>query len=106
MDEHVYVYIIRRTGSNEYKIGYSKHPEQRRRELQVAQGRKLEVVATYGTYRPIELETFLHDLLHPNRLRGEWFDLSPSWLNTILFEVHTRYSVTHPHLFDAQEINE
>ena len=83
------VYIIKR--DNEYKVGYSKHPEKRLKQLQTGNGQRLELLKVYNGGK--ELERKIQDKLRSHiigkqsNLVGEWFKISDKWLNVILFEI-------------------
>lgn len=77
MSEITYLYVM--SAGVMVKIGFSKAPERRLRQLQTGQGETLvlihkEAVAT-EIVRP--LEKVLHADLRHHRIRGEWFNLSP-----------------------------
>ena len=69
------VYLIKSEGSN-YKIGTSKHPEKRLRQLQTGNQEKLELVNTFQTNYAALVETTLHNRFSHLRQNGEWFTLS------------------------------
>jgi hypothetical protein len=69
------VYLIRLENTNDYKIGYSKDPEQRIRGLQTANGGKLELIETVETEFGFKLESHLHRHYSLKRKLGEWFEL-------------------------------
>ncbi len=59
------------------KIGVTKDPEQRRKEIQVGTPFKIEVRKAKNVEHPLRVERYLHKALSSYRLRGEWFDLPP-----------------------------
>jgi hypothetical protein len=68
--DHLYFIQADKTGL--IKIGRSKHPKKRLKELQTGCGTKLKLIAVFegkGSY-----ETTMHDKLKPWRKKGEWFD--------------------------------
>lgn len=71
-----YVYFIQ-AGKGHIKIGVSKDPEARLRELQVgASGRELVLLATLpfrSREEAFEMEKYLHAELAKFRINGEWF---------------------------------
>jgi predicted GIY-YIG superfamily endonuclease len=71
-----YVYFIQ-AGKGHIKIGVSKDPEARLKDLQVgSSGRELVVLATlpFNTRaEAFEMEKYLHTELARFRINGEWF---------------------------------
>lgn len=68
------VYFIQEEGSNYVKIGSSRTPETRLKDIQVHNPRKLELVRMIdGGDRA---ETILHAMFRKDRVRGEWFNIS------------------------------
>ena len=64
------IYFIK--SGNYVKIGYSKEPKQRLKELQTANPLKLTLMGTIpGTY---STEKALHSLYNKYKKRGEWFN--------------------------------
>lgn len=80
-----YIYII---GSDHppYKVGISKDPERRLRNLQTGHPQKLRIHCLRETNgeRTKLLEGAIHHHLRMHRTNGEWFDLD---YETILLEV-------------------
>ncbi len=69
------VYLLKTEGSN-YKIGTSKHPEKRLRQLQTGNQETLELVGSYESKFASLIETTLHRQFSHLKRSGEWFDLS------------------------------
>ena len=74
------IYIIHATTTNAFKVGYTtRHPEKRRRNLQVGCPQRLEVWDSFeikdGSGEFWELEA--HKWLDHCHIRGEWFQASP-----------------------------
>ena len=89
------VYLINRSGTNEYKVGLSKHPAKRLLQLQTGNAQKLILIEQWEGDR--ELEKRVHDKLRvsiegrQDKIgRGEWFNIEKKWLNVILFEIRTK----------------
>lgn len=70
-----YVYFIGDEKLKTVKIGYSKNPWARVKDLQTGRPAKLSVVATLKTTEVSE--TQVHDLFADEREAGEWFRVSP-----------------------------
>lgn len=70
------IYLIRRTDKNAYKIGKSKNPKKRIKQLQTANDSILELLYEFSSNYPDKLERFLHLHFHIKKMEGEWFELS------------------------------
>jgi hypothetical protein len=73
LDADMHLYVIRETESGRVKIGISRDPERRLRELQVGNSQKLEILATRKAYNGFADETLLHKTFSADQIRGEWF---------------------------------
>lgn len=71
-----YIYLIKLEKENLYKIGYSKKPTQRLKELQTANGGRLELIKSIEVNFGYKVETFLHKYYFFKRKLGEWFELN------------------------------
>ena len=85
-----YVYLIRSGSSTQYKIGHSKNPNKRLKQLQTGHPEKLFLVHTISCteYPARRIENFLHTRLmfHRSRPGSEWFNLTKdlvAWLTGI-----------------------
>ena len=74
----VYVMIDKNTGF--YKIGRSVNPKQRERTLQ---SEKPTIELLFNHDARVKDEKQLHSIFNEKRVRGEWFDLNGSDLQTI-----------------------
>lgn len=70
-----YVYFIRAQESGLYKIGVSKNPKKRIKQLQTGNGEDLIIIESFKSEYPHKLEIALHNTFSPNKKRGEWFSL-------------------------------
>ena len=79
-DEPCYVYLMEDTSNGYHKIGISNHPEYRERTLQSEKPTIEKVCAKQFPSRQIAtaIESALHTSFAAKRVRGEWFNLSPS----------------------------
>jgi len=89
------IYLIQRDGTHEFKLGYSKHPEKRLRELQTGNSGKLLLIKVWDGDRALEKK--IHDKLRVSIKdkqdkigRGEWFWIDDDWLRVVLFEITHR----------------
>lgn len=69
-----YVYIIWSPMANLFKVGQSKNPKRRIRELKTAIPGGLEVTHIIPTDDMDATERFLHEEANHIRVDGEWFD--------------------------------
>jgi hypothetical protein len=88
----MYIYVI--TDGKNHKIGISKAPKRRLKQLQTACAQKLQLIKTYKVTKKNarKLEHQLHKMFWQSRLRhdGEWFALSTAHLE-VLEEWLTNY---------------
>ncbi len=68
-DDHLY--IIQSDVTGMIKIGRSKDPVKRLKQLQTGNPNKLKLIATFE--KEGWKENILHERLRPFRLQGEWF---------------------------------
>lgn len=70
-----FLYLFRQIGTDDYKIGVSKHPEKRIMELNIGNPQKMELIFKYPTEVPYKLETSLHKYFNSKRYENsEWFN--------------------------------
>ena len=69
------VYLIRSKETGDYKIGISKNPQKRLKQLQTGNSSELELVETYKSKYANKIEKTLHNLLSHYKKEGEWFEL-------------------------------
>jgi hypothetical protein len=76
----VYVYLIRSNTNSYYKIGISKNPKLRLKQLQTASAEELELIETYESEFASKIEKALHIRFDLYKTiigkRNEWFRLS------------------------------
>jgi hypothetical protein len=70
-----YIYLIFSTESGYYKIGISKNPNRRIKQLQTGNGEELQLIDKFKTKYYLEVEKCLHGIYGPFRKHGEWFEL-------------------------------
>lgn len=68
-----YVYVAKEAISGRYKIGISKHPEARIKQLNVGNPEQLELIHAYLAVDGYKSEQLAHDVMSQYNLRGEWF---------------------------------
>lgn len=72
------IYIIQRAGFLEFKIGYSKDPIRRVKELQTGSSSPLRLVFFCYCSGSVRIERSLHEYFKQRKTResGEWFSLT------------------------------
>ena len=71
-------YLMKDTTNNFYKIGYSTNPEQRESTLQ-SEKPTIKMVKVWDKF----IEKELHEKYKDQRVRGEWFKLTPTQVKYI-----------------------
>lgn len=67
-----YIYVI--SNGNHYKIGFSKNPEKRVKQLQTGNSHKLELVyMVHFVIAPIRIIEKIAHRQFPNKIFGEWY---------------------------------
>ena len=71
-----YIYLIQSLEDSYYKVGVSKHPQQRIQELQTGNSSKLKLIGVYQSKFAHQIERALQRRYGHLHKEGEWFDLS------------------------------
>ncbi|MGL4615928.1 MAG: Rha family transcriptional regulator [Shewanella sp.] len=74
----IYVYAIRESETGRIKIGISRNPERRLKQLQIGNSHKLELVAYKKAENRYKDETAAHLDNKEHHIHGEWFNSSAS----------------------------
>lgn len=84
-DTRGYIYVVHST-SGHYKIGRSKDPHARFKQLTSTQGPYVyTLVNVLSTYDMFEAEADYHRMFEHKRVRGEWFELTEEELGPLLW---------------------
>jgi len=83
-----FVYCIRDDADEVVKLGYSKDPTRRVKQLQTGSPRPLRFICAIPGGR--DLEASLHQQLASQRISGEWFADSKGYLSDILTDLALR----------------
>ena len=83
-----YVYLIQSLENSHYKIGISKNPQRRIKELQTGNSSELRLVETYQSEYAEKIERTLQRRYSHIHKEGEWFDMSIS--NEVSFVAECR----------------
>lgn len=90
MESDRYVYVARESVSGRYKIGISKDPERRIKELNTGNPEKLNLVHAYlATEKGYKSEALAHAVYESERISGEWFS------STIDIKELPSYNILH-----------
>lgn len=73
-----HVYLIQETENGYYKIGVSKNPKKRVKQLNTGNSSMLKLVMSYESEIANKIEKTLHRKYSHLSKEGEWFDLSVS----------------------------
>lgn len=71
-----YVYLIQSLENGYYKIGVSKNPKKRIKQLKTGNSSKLKLIETYKSDLANKIEKSLHHRYSHLKKEGEWFELS------------------------------
>lgn len=77
----VHIYFIYAEGTNLVKIGKSRRPMKRVKDMQVGSASPLRVLLSFRANH--KTEVMLHELLRPHWSHGEWFRLDPPVLKVL-----------------------
>lgn len=70
-----YVYIIHAEGTDWFKVGRSKDPERRNKQLSAQTPYATNIILAIPTSEPQEIEKYIHWQYEEYKIRGEWFYL-------------------------------
>jgi predicted GIY-YIG superfamily endonuclease len=71
-----YVYLIQALESGRYKIGVSKNPTRRIKQLQTGSNEELKLIHSFKSMYPHKVEKALHHRYNIEKTSGEWYDIS------------------------------
>lgn len=81
MDYNCFVYFVRNPKTRQIKIGKTKHPEKRLKQLELATRNKLEVLLVLPY---MDLESSMHSRFAALREEGEWFSPGDDLVDFVL----------------------
>lgn len=70
------LYLIENPENETYKIGKSKNPNKRLKQLQTANGIKLNLIHCFESEFVDTIERYLHKRFLSCKIEGEWFKLN------------------------------
>jgi hypothetical protein len=71
-----HIYLIQSQEDGYYKIGVSKHPKKRVKQLQTGNSSELKLIDSYESEHAHKIERSLQRRYSYLKKEGEWFDLS------------------------------
>ena len=71
-----FLYLIRNTDNDTYKIGVSKNPSLRIKQLQTGNASKLELIHTFESKFSYKIESSLHRKYSLQNIYNEWFNIT------------------------------
>lgn len=71
-----YIHLIQSLENSYYKIGVSKHPKKRIKELQTGNSSELKLIEVYQSEFAHQIEKTMQRRYTHLKKEGEWFDLS------------------------------
>lgn len=80
-----FIYII--TDGTNIKIGNSKDPQKRCKQLQTSNPNNLSIVGFYPSDTPQLAEKLIHKRLSEYQVLGEWFDLEPKRAISLILDL-------------------
>ena len=78
-----YIYLIQSLEDGYYKVGVSKHPKKRLKQLQTGNSSELKLIEIYESQYADKIEKTLQRRYSYLKKEGEWFDMDIS--HEILF---------------------
>ena len=70
-----FVYLIQSLEEGYYKIGVSKNPNKRLKQLQTGNSSQLKLIESYPSEYAHKIEKTIHNFLSYAKKEGEWFDM-------------------------------
>lgn len=71
-----FIYLIQSLENSYYKIGVSKNPKRRIKQLQTGNASELRLIDTYESEYAYKIEKTLQRKYSYLKKKGEWFDMS------------------------------
>ncbi len=99
-----YVYCIKHKGLTPLKIGITKSPQGRLKQLETCAPYGVEVVFCFLTESPEKYESIIHRELKEYRLKGEWFEIDEFQL-MFVFKKYGEKVVSEMKQIDAKKTN-
>jgi predicted GIY-YIG superfamily endonuclease len=91
----IFLYLIKNIDNSTYKIGVSKNPSLRIKQLQTGNASKLELIHSFKTTFPYKIESSLHRKYSLQNIHNEWFQMSSIDIEDFLNECKRLDKVFH-----------
>lgn len=72
----MFIYLMQSVENGYYKIGVSKNPNTRLKQLQTGNSSEMKLIESFESEYARKIETFLHNKHSHVKKKGEWFELS------------------------------
>lgn len=79
---HGFIYVVRDDAAEAVKIGFTRNPDRRVRQLQTASATPLRLICVFANVQAYE--AYLHMSFATRRMCGEWFDDADGGVSDIL----------------------
>jgi predicted small secreted protein len=79
-----YIYLIKESENNYYKVGVSSNITQRIKQLQTGFAGTIELIEKYPSEYSHKIEKSLHRKYNQYNIKGEWFNLPDSVINDFI----------------------
>lgn len=83
-----YIYLLRATGTNRYKIGRSKNPKSRNKRINYQSPVPVVLLTEFKCANPVKVEKVIHRDFSRYRRHGEWFKFESEEQAISLFNFH------------------
>jgi hypothetical protein len=71
-----FIYLIENTDTGHIKIGVSRKPHRRLKQLQTGNHIPLKMLGTIQVGNAFEVESIIHKVFSKSRVHGEWFNIN------------------------------
>lgn len=79
-----YIYLLKEDNNDYFKIGISKNPKSRVKQLQTGSSAKITLYKAYVTEYASQIEKVLHRRYKSSNVLGEWFNLKESHVDSFI----------------------
>ena len=85
-----YIYFIKISGTNKYKIGVSAKPQRRLRDIASYIPFELQCLSVHYVKNPYQYEQAILDKYKKQLIKNEWFEFDIDTAKDIMIELHNR----------------
>jgi len=83
-----YIYFIKLSGQNLYKIGVSNKPDRRLKDIDSYLPFDMEILSIHKLNNVYEIEEYFSKMLIKNKVRREWYSLDSETVKDVMIELH------------------